>query len=1312
MNENLNSKNWTESLSLQYDKKTENHSKNTNHDFVGKLRFFTKLPIITTFFAFAMSVVGIIYSVFYNFQIAFFITGCVLLGICFIFFVRYFKYIGKTRGNTNLVYLLSAGSVAVFALEILTSLNPINDIFSDRILFGLFVACFIVQIISFLFFNCGYAHNIKGNKFIRFAILGILIVSFLGCTSYSAIEAFAYDYSRFSVSQKDGNYTITEVRAGVNKKLVLNLEHDGKDVSLGKNLFDKTYLRELEIIIPKDYKTSFEYVFDGSCKLENVYLKGDYSNPELIINGFLNFNGNIYMDDDKYEMLTKHLHEKLKTVSGEYTFSMYATFLSKLHSNQGTKFITYITFGTPYYFEPTNISNNEWYFDCEDYIYDGRVREFNGWYKDVFSSEQFSKSDKFNESTLVFGQWLNRYEITYSLQPDEELYVGGEKVSSNTQYYLENAKTVNLYEAKKEGYHFAGWSTSSSGTNVINSLSITSKNDLKDYTYYPVFERIYSIKYMNGDEELTGLSPTEFYKSYGSFSVPTPNVSKKGYHYGGWDTTYESYTENQVINLGKYTENLVFNLCWMPNIYNLHYDSNGGSKVFDKTVEFDSTIDFLTVNCEKEGYNFLGWKINGEGDFLSYYKWEIDGDITVQAQWEPIVYNVSFDSDGGSSVSNTTITYEDYPNFESPTRVGYTFIGWFNGNTQITSDKKWNIPSDITLVAKWEANKFIASFDSNGGSEINSRTITYDSYVSLEKPSRKGYTFDYWMLNDSPVIDYDGFEWKYASDTEFVAHWTPNIYFITFKVSDTEEYDNIQVAFDSVPILVSNPTKANYNFEGWLYNGELIDLNQTYTFDHDITVYAKWVGQERTITFDSAGGSECENIVVRYGESCQLPTPTRTGYGFKGWYFDGVKFNQDYTCDLSENVTLTANWVPNYYKITYDTNGGSCSVLSAFATYDSPLVLPIASRTGYTFDGWFIDDVLYENNSVWKFTSDKTAIAHWTPVKCTISFDSTGGDAVAPMEVTYDTEVTLPVPTRTGYDFVEWQYNYIKVDQTGICRFEIDVTFKAVWKAKEYTVNFDNEISRTATYDSPFALPDVQMTGFTFNGWFIDGVKYENNSVWKYTFNKYAESNWTANIYSLSFDTDGGATLPSRPVTFSTIVDLPVPVKTGYEFVEWQYNSAKIDMSFTWKFDHSITVKAIWRAKQYDVDFGGGVVKKATYGQTFNLPSGPSEEGYDFAGWEINGKTYNEPFVWNIDSNATATIVFTPKTFNVTFDSAGGTPVDSMTAVYNEGFFLPDPPSKEGYTFAGWSFNGDIKTDTFLWKYLTDMTAVAQWVLN
>ena len=239
-------------------------------------------------------------------------------------------------------------------------------------------------------------------------------------------------------------------------------------------------------------------------------------------------------------------------------------------------------------------------------------------------------------------------------------------------------------------------------------------------------------------------------------------------------------------------------------------------------------------------------------------------------------------------------------------------------------------------------------------------------------------------------------------------------------------------------LTLPTPTRTNYTFGGWYENSSCTGTKVTSistTATGNKTYYAKWTANTYTITYNKNNGTianESNYTSYTYGTGLTLPTPTRTGYTFGGWYENsnctGTKVTSISTT-ATGNKTYYAKWTANTYTITYNKNDGTIANESNYTsyTYGAGLTLPTPTRTGYTFDGWYTTSSFSGSKVTSISTTDygnKTYYAKWTAKTYRVTFDyqgATGGNSTATKNVTYNgTYGTLPTPTRTGYTFKGW----------------------------------------------------------------------------------------------------------------------------------------------------------------------------------------------------------------------------------------------------------------------------------------------------
>ncbi|WP_368110465.1 cell wall-binding repeat-containing protein, partial [Bifidobacterium adolescentis] len=287
--------------------------------------------------------------------------------------------------------------------------------------------------------------------------------------------------------------------------------------------------------------------------------------------------------------------------------------------------------------------------------------------------------------------------------------------------------------------------------------------------------------------------------------------------------------------------------------------------------------------------------------------------------------------------------------------------------------------------AHWSVNSYTLAFDGNGGkASESSRTVQYGSqYGSLPTATRTGYAFQGWYTARSGGSQVSSSTTMEAANTTVYAHWTVNTYTVSFDSNGGSAVASQSVRYGSKATQPANPTRAGHTFQGWYTarsGGSKYDFGTAVT--GDVTLYAHWSVNSYTLTFDGNGGkpSEASRTVAYGGQYGSLPTATRTGYAFQGWYTardGGTKVSPSTTMGAAD-TTLYARWSVNSYTVSFDSDGGS-NVPAQKVRYGSKASRPAdPTRAGHTFQGWYTSR---DGGSKYDFgtavTGDVTLHAHW-----------------------------------------------------------------------------------------------------------------------------------------------------------------------------------------------------------------------------------------------------------------------------------------------------------------------------------------------
>lgn len=335
-----------------------------------------------------------------------------------------------------------------------------------------------------------------------------------------------------------------------------------------------------------------------------------------------------------------------------------------------------------------------------------------------------------------------------------------------------------------------------------------------------------------------------------------------------------------------------------------------------------------------------------------------------------------------------------------PTRLGYTFTGWFesddNGETLAVApvDKDTVYTSDTKLYAGWRANRYTVSYHDKDTVDLlpDPQTFMYGvpGSITEQELTRNGYSFAGWSLSeDAAQVDYlPGQEVlslasENGAEIKLYAVWAANNYKIVYdgNASDANNVPEPQtgIAFDEEVALSSGaPTRSGYRFLGWsLTPGSIAAAYQpgdkvkglVADADGEVILYAVWAANSYTIAFDANGGSNAPaDIQAQYDATVYIPrsTPSRYGYNFLGWARSKTATRAEYSAGASVSrltassggvVTLYAVWEADRFLLKYNSNVSGSSVavpssiwLSYTGSYNISSSRP--SRTGYYFLGW------------------------------------------------------------------------------------------------------------------------------------------------------------------------------------------------------------------------------------------------------------------------------------------------------------------------------------------------------------------------
>ncbi|OXS53798.1 hypothetical protein B1A99_28255 [Cohnella sp. CIP 111063] len=775
---------------------------------------------------------------------------------------------------------------------------------------------------------------------------------------------------------------------------------------------------------------------------------------------------------------------------------------------------------------------------------------------------------------------------------------------------------------------------------------------------------------------------------------------------------------------------------WMRTVA---YDGNGsaGGSVPAAATGYDKnavvTVLGNSGGLQKPGHSFAGWNTAADGSGTAYGAGATfamgENSVTLYAQWTINSYAVAYEGNGstygavpaGSSQAyGSTVTVQGNPG--GLAKTGHTFAGWNTApdgsGTAYGEGATFAMGEDaVTLYAQWTANDYPVSYDGNGSTGGNAPAggnYVYGSSITVQgNPGglvKTGHTFAGW----NTAADGSGTNYAPAASLTIgpagvilYARWTIDSYAVAYdgngSTSGSAPAGN-SYNYGSIVTVQGNSgslARTGHTFAGWNTAADGSGTNYapgaSLTIGtSNVTLYAQWTANSYTVSFESNGGTPVNDQTIVYGQTVASPNvPTRTGYTFAGWHSDSsLQTPYSFAAPIgAANMTLYAKWTINSYPVAYDGNGHTGGAVPAGSSHDYGSGVTVQgnsgglAKTGHTFAGWNTKadgsgTVYAAGDSLTIGTEGVTLYAQWSVNDYEVSYDdngSDGGTVPAGGTFPYGTNVTVNANSgglvKTGHTFAGWN---TKADGSGAGYAAADV----------------------------FSLGAEDVTLF---------------------------AQWTANSYTVSFESNGGTEVTEQSVVFAQpVVEPAEPTRTGHTFAGWHSDE---DLQTPYAFGTPIgasdlTLYAKWTINNYRVSFdsnGGTEVteQSVVFAQPAVEPVEPTRTGYTFAGWHSD-ESLQTPYAFGAPIGASDLTLYAKwdiNSYTLAYDGNGSTGGSVPTATaydYNSQVVVPGNAAglaKTGHTFAGWNTAADgsgiayAAGDTLTIE-TEGVTLYAQWTIN
>lgn len=976
----------------------------------------------------------------------------------------------------------------------------------------------------------------------------------------------------------------------------------------------------------------------------------------------------------------------------------------------------------------------------------------------------------------LYAQWTaNTYTVKFDRNGG---YLGnwGQDMDEQTfTYDQEQALSQNLYG--KAFHDFHGWNTEANGTGTGYADQQEVKNLTAEpggtVTLYAQWDfTAFTIEFEgNGG---IGAEMTALVVNGEGVTLPANTYTRRGYVFTGWNTEADG-GGTSVADQGTATDvatgasTVTLYAQWRPITFTIHYDPNvpeggqlTGDPLPDQTLTWDTTDTLATPGFTYRGHNFVYWSSQAivpddeaEAEQIPGFdvKEEIEAnnilnelsieprdgaEVTLYAQWESIVYHVSFYAnadDAAGTMDSQNINYDEQtaltPN--AFTRPGYQFDCW---STSADS----NTPGEGVAVYE-------------DGAEVFNLLETFNGEYSL------------------------------------YAHWTPITYHIIYNANrgeGTGEGDMQPQLFTyaTPQALTANAfTRMGYSFTGWnmrpngtgraLTDGQVVDSLVTVA-GRDTTLYAQWQANTYHVAFHrnnlrATGDMDLQAFTYDQEQALAANLFQHPDSSFLGWSTDSTSTVVIYsdrqpvvnlTAEPADTLALYAVWGGREYIVHFHANADNVegSMENQRLTYsvETPLTPNAFTRPGFTFAGWALSSagqVAYRDGEAVSNLADEAGAqvdlyAVWTENEYTIVFRGGNGEgSMDNLHLTYTEQTTLPANgfTLEGYTFAGWN---TASDGSGTLyadRAEVQgittnanerVYLYAQWTANRYTLRFLPNGGEGTMDDLPMTYNDRELlpgnsfvrTGFSFTGWntapdgtgapYADGTEVVNLTATPDTvIDLYAQ--WSEHYYTIHYHKGIDAatgTMDDQRLAYTDRIALRSCgfLLPGYTFTGWSdgqggtYRDGQTVTRLTETDEAVIDLTAQWTANAYTIRFdgNGGEGDMSELHLTYDddpiaLTSNAfTRTGYTYTGWNTaadgTGTAYADAQeVHNL--SATPGVVITlyaqwqAHTYTVRFDGNGGEgDMADLPIAYDETATLtPNAFTRTGYTYLGWNTAAD-----------------------
>lgn len=789
-----------------------------------------------------------------------------------------------------------------------------------------------------------------------------------------------------------------------------------------------------------------------------------------------------------------------------------------------------------------------------------------------------------NDIVIDGAYSINTYKVTYMI----------EDVEFMTQEYEYGMPIIAPEVPDKDGHSFSGWGDVPA---TMPAFDLTFGGTYSDIFYRLTFR----------------LDGVVIYTDDLAFGAPftAPDVPEKvGYTFNGWGDVPATMPAS----------NLEFDGIYTVNTYTVTF------RIGDEVIYFGSLAYGAEVVAPevpaKDGHSFGGWGI--VPPTMPASDLEVTGEYTTNHY--TLTYRI-----GEEDFFTTSVAYgSEISAPEAPAREGYTFSGW-NGIPETMP------ANDLVVAGSYAANSYKLTFRI-GEDVIYAGDVLYGTEIQIpEAPAKEGYTFSGWGMVPATMP---------ASDLEIAGSYDVNVYNLTYRIDDVDFFTT-QLAYGSEVTAPEAPAKEGHTFLGWLETVTTMPAN-------DLVISGSYAVNSYKLAFRIGEETIFEGDLL-YGDTIIIPeVPAKEGYTFSGW--GGMVPATMPASDLE----FTGSYDVNLYTLTFDIDGEV--FFQTQLAYGTEITAPaeVPDKEGKVFGGWGNVPAIMPANDL--TISGTYASSHYT-----VTF-RIGEEVIFTGQQPYGSEIIVPeVADKEGYTFSGWG----EVPATVPAR---DLEFVGSYDINQYILTFSigDEVllSETVNYGDAITAPEAaEKEGHTFSGWGVVPPTMPASDL-------HISGFYEVNTYNVVFKA-GEELVYAAQLPFGAEITAPeAPAKEGYTFTLWQGLVETMPA-------HDVTVEAHYVINSYTLTFriGDEVVatERLDYGSAIEAPEAPEKKGHTFTGWGVVPATMPA-------SDLEITGTYDVNVYTVVF-RLGEEILNSAQVSYGAEISVPEAPEKEGHSFSGW---GDV----------------------